>query len=462
MLSEENVLNLVDLLMNEETDRNSDTIERALAMICTNFSFQCGAVYETDNIKQFYKKEAYEADGGSLPAQVLFQISNVPPRSDRAIYHIDRETYQPASQLDVLDLFGASNMIVTSLGDDDIQGFFVFTGPRDRMGLDKAEERSLFMMAGLLGRYIMPSINRSRMDLIRKTYESIIDSTGIDIYVNDFYTHEILYVNQSMAAPYGGKEAFQNSKCWEVLFPGSTGPCEFCPQKYILGEDGKPSSVHTWDYQRAFDGSWFRVFSAAFYWTDGRLAHVVSSADITDNKQQEATIQYMANYDALTDLPNRRKLIVDGRRHIEQIQEDEPLYLLFFDIDGFKKINDNFGHDGGDEFLVSLSAFFKGNPMLKDAVYRNGGDEFVGIIRGKGITKNNIDSLARFIHSRFHKAWELKKGNVFCNISIGVACYGEDGRTIEELLQTADMAMYRAKKKGDGFLCYGSELREDS
>ena len=76
------------------------------------------------------------------------------------------------------------------------------------------------------------------MNLIRETYESIIDCTGIDIYVNDFYTHEILYINKSMAVPYGGKEAFDNGKCLEVLFPGiqrgilldGRPPCACCEQ----------------------------------------------------------------------------------------------------------------------------------------------------------------------------------------------------------------------------------------
>ena len=72
-----------------------------------------------------------------------------------------------------------------------------------------------------------------------------------------------------MAIPYGGKEVFEGRKCWEVLFPGQIGPCDFCPQKHIIDGNEKPSSVYTWDYQRAFDGSWFRVFSSAFYWTDG-------------------------------------------------------------------------------------------------------------------------------------------------------------------------------------------------
>ena len=107
---------------------------------------------------------------------------------------------------------------------------------------------------------------------------------------------------------------------------------------------------------------------------DGRLAHVVSSADITDNKRNEALVEYLANYDSLTNLPNRRMLVKECERRIDKTQEGGEGYLLFFDIDGFKKINDTFGHEAGDEFLVQLGQFFSGIPLLHDAIYRNGGD----------------------------------------------------------------------------------------
>lgn len=100
------------------------------------------------------------------------------------------------------------------------------------------------------------------------------------------------------------------------------------------------------------------MFSAAFRWVDGRLAHVVSSADITDNKRNEALVEYLANYDSLTNLPNRRMLVKECERRIDKTQEGGEGYLLFFDIDGFKKINDTFGHEAGDEFLVQLGQFF--------------------------------------------------------------------------------------------------------
>ncbi|MEA5003896.1 MAG: GGDEF domain-containing protein, partial [Christensenella sp.] len=249
-------------------------------------------------------------------------------------------------------------------------------------------------------------------------------------------------------------------KCWEALFPGQIGPCDFCPQEKLIDEQGAPTKVYSWDYQRPFDGSWFRVFSAAFVWVDGRLAHVVSSADITENKRNEAMIEKLANYDQLTGLPNRRMLIRECEGRIDKATATEQGYLLFFDIDGFKAINDNFGHDEGDEFLIQLGKFFSSIPMIGDSIYRNGGDEFVAVLGGEAITKANIRSLVGFIHERFKKPWKLKTGEIYCSASIGVSCYPEDGTTAEELLKKADMAMYQVKKAGGKGMCFGYEIKD--
>lgn len=143
---------------------------------------------------------------------------------------------------------------------------------------------------------------------------------------------------QIHGSPLRWPSAFLGKLCWQVLFPGQSGPCEFCPQKHLLDENGNRGKVYVWDYQRPFDGTWFRVFSAAFRWVDGRLAHVVSSADITDNKRNEELIQYLANFDSLTGLPNRRKLINDCDNMIGHMRDNAKAYLLFFDLDGFKAI----------------------------------------------------------------------------------------------------------------------------
>ncbi|MEG0177111.1 GGDEF domain-containing protein [Anaerorhabdus sp.] len=320
-------------------------------------------------------------------------------------------------------------------------------------------KQELSMVSSMLIKYTMPRIYASIVSSSRKVFEGILDNTGIDIYVNDFYTHEILYVNRSMAMPYGGIEKFKSKKCWEVLFPSLKGQCEFCPQKKLIDDNGDPTKVYTWDYQRELDGSWFRVFSAAFRWVDGRLAHVVSSADITDNKKNEALIKYMANYDSLTGLPNRRMLIEYCNRRINERKLNEKGYVLFFDIDGFKLINDTYGHDSGDEFLISLGQYFQSIDELRGGVYRNGGDEFIGVLDANEGEEELCKLMERVIE-RFNHPWNLKSDvKVNCQVSIGIACYPDDGATVDDLLANADKAMYQVKRNGGAGYCFAKNIK---
>ena len=124
-----------------------------------------------------------------------------------------------------------------------------------------------------------------------KTLGSIMNNMGVDIYVNSFDSHDMLYANESMAAPYGGVQHFEGKKCWEALYTDKKGECEFCPKKHLIDENGLPTKVYSWDYQRPFDKCWFRVFSAAFAWIDGQMAHVITSVDIDHQKTIEEELR---------------------------------------------------------------------------------------------------------------------------------------------------------------------------
>ena len=436
-------MELAEVLAGNQVE--TENVLQALKMIRESIAFDGGAVYQAERSGRFYLAQQQAA--GQCAAAPSFETECAAWLAQQAVICIGRGGHNGRRETELLDIFGADALVMSPVTDEN----------RDLEKLPP--ETAVRLPLLLLTRYLSVRVYQSKLWRARRSLESVLDNTGIDIYVNDFNTHDILYVNQSMAAPYGGKEQFLGKKCWQILFPGQNGPCAFCPQEKIADEDGNPTRVYTWDYQRPFDGAWFRVFSAAFQWEDGRMAHVVSSADITDNKQKEALIQYMANYDALTDLPNRRMLLSEGQARISQAQPPEKLYLMFFDIDGFKTINDAYGHDAGDAFLVQLSRFFSEIPLLQEAIYRNGGDEFVALVGGEAITKENIRNLSNFIHLRFNKPWVLTEGQAFCNTSIGVACYPEDGESVETLLRTADLAMYQAKKSGPGHVCFGSELK---
>ena len=458
------VMTLAEMLAGKGV--SSSTITECLQLLCWEFSFDCGLVYEINQFDHFTAKEQFVPNGTKVRESFSVDAVTSDFLYDMAVQtfcHIDTaESDQPAEQgaLALLDIFSAVSLDIYPISDEDMQthGLIVLLNTTEKEPLENDRRKILSTLLSMLEKYTAVRMYQKKLMLARASLEGILDNTGIDIYVNDFFTHDVLYVNKSMAKPYGGPEKFAGRKCWEVLFPGKDGPCDFCPQKKLIDDEENPITVYTWDYQRPFDGSWFRVFSAAFRWVDGRLAHVVSSADITDSKRNEELIKYMANYDPLTSLPNRRKLIHDCAQQIDEAQGDGRGYLLFFDIDGFKAINDTRGHDAGDEFLVQLGDFFSNIPMLKNSIYRNGGDEFVAVIGAPGVTRDHIRDLASFIHHRFSKPWNLKKGAVHCNTSIGVACYPEDGITAEELLLKSDQAMYRIKKDGGGKLCFFDEL----
>ena len=434
-----------------EKEVNSHTVHKIIQFICHEFNFDVGCVYDVNQYHEVLLHE-YEA----LPQFALKDKFNLEILSKYSFFKEGQLHIYDNQEL--LDYFMVSSLCILPFYDDvnQIFGFILFANTKE---IDRDNSELLEMFMKLFVKYMSIRMYQNKVEFVKNSLQSIIDNTGIDIYVNDFHTHEVLYVNKSMAAPYGGVEEFMKHKCWETLFPGQKGPCEFCPEKQILDENGEPTKIYTWDYQRAFDGSWFRVFSAAFQWLDGRIAHVVSSANITDNKKNEEKIQYLANYDSLTNLPNRRMLISECDRRINQTSEGDQGYILFFDIDGFKLINDNYGHDAGDDFLIQLGSFFLSIPLLENAIYRNGGDEFIAIIDGDK-TEVNIRSLAQFILKRFEKPWNLKAGDVYCNISIGVARYPEDGKTSEELLHIADKAMYQVKKNGGANILFGYELEK--
>ncbi len=180
--------------------------------------------------------------------------------------------------------------------------------------------------------------------------------------------------------------------------------------------------------------------------------------DITDRKAAETRIEYLAFYDPLTGLPNRA-LFMDRLRHELAAAErrHQRLALLFLDLDRFKDINDTLGHDAGDRVLVEVARRFRQALREEETLARLSGDEFVII------ASDSADAATR-IAERIAMALEAPVaagGQGFAvSASIGVAIFPEDGRSAEELLKHADIAMYRAKGGGGGHRFYRAEMGE--
>jgi diguanylate cyclase (GGDEF)-like protein len=180
-----------------------------------------------------------------------------------------------------------------------------------------------------------------------------------------------------------------------------------------------------------------------------------SGLDITEKVAAERRAEYLATHDEVTGLPNRRWFMDEVPRSlIRAARRREKVAVLYLDLDGFKSVNDRFGHHVGDAVLSDVADTITATVRSADSVARVGGDEFVILLENVAST-----SAARSVG---HKIIDTIAGLVVnaegarIGVSVGLATYPDDATDAETLLQTADQAMYAAKRAG------GSQLRSVS
>lgn len=189
--------------------------------------------------------------------------------------------------------------------------------------------------------------------------------------------------------------------------------------------------------------------------------YVLVFTDITAQKQAEDDLRYLANYDALTGLPNRAMLMDRILHGIETAKrEKRSLALCFIDLDRFKQINDSLGHDIGDMLLKQVARRLTSILRQTDTVARLGGDEFVVLLESYK-NDDNISHVARKMLKSVAEPMLLGGHSVSVSPSVGIAVYPEDAADATELLKHADVAMYHAKDLGrNNFQFFIQEMNE--
>jgi diguanylate cyclase (GGDEF)-like protein/PAS domain S-box-containing protein len=180
----------------------------------------------------------------------------------------------------------------------------------------------------------------------------------------------------------------------------------------------------------------------------GKPAHLVATLDITKRKRAEIQLEYLATHDSLTELPNRN-LFYEQLDHAINLAKraGQRLAVLFLDLDGFKEVNDAFGHKNGDLLLQAMARRMQDSVRESDHISRLAGDEFT-IVFENVLDDEVILSSANKVLDNLSKPYTVGGHQFMITASIGASIYPDHGDSAEDLLKNADKAMYAAKESG--------------
>ncbi len=202
-----------------------------------------------------------------------------------------------------------------------------------------------------------------------------------------------------------------------------------------------------------------RKKSGELYWESTSISPIRNAAgtvthflavkeDLTDRKEYEQALHYQANYDPLTELPNRALALDRLTLAIKRVRRhSNKAALMFIDLDDFKAVNDGLGHDTGDRLLQQVAQRLVGCIRTEDTVARMGGDEFT-VILPDFHDSNDVENVAKKTIQAFSAPFMVDGHELYITPSIGITICPDDGDDPHALMKNADAAMYRAKQRG--------------
>ncbi|TFB14214.1 diguanylate cyclase [Filobacillus milosensis] len=196
------------------------------------------------------------------------------------------------------------------------------------------------------------------------------------------------------------------------------------------------------------DDIWIEVKGTPVFDQQGNFEHfMMVGHNITDRKRSNERLKFLATHDPLTKLPNRRLFTKNLSESLKEAREEHrDIAIMILDLDGFKKVNDDYGHDVGDELLKTFSNRVKQCIRKSDTLARIGGDEFVLLLSDL----DNADQVYRIadrIIASLQDGWNIIDYTIRTTSSIGIAFY-QTGENIKDFMKRADLALYEAKSNG--------------
>ncbi len=259
-------------------------------------------------------------------------------------------------------------------------------------------------------------VNRQFCDIFRLSPEQVVPGLSF---------REVL--EQSVAA---GNHLGRTAAGLLAEEAGIADPRPFCETRFQELSHGRVVAISR---QTTADGGWVATYE-----------------DVTERQRTEAQAVFLARHDALTGLPNRLLFGERMEQDLARVGRDSPgLAVLILDLDGFKAVNDTLGHPVGDELLRAVADRLQACVREVDTVARLGGDEFA-IVQVDLKRPQEAALLARQVVDQVSQPYDVDHQHITVGVSIGISLAPVDGRTRDELLKNADLALYRAKAEGRG------------
>ncbi len=288
--------------------------------------------------------------------------------------------------------------------------------------------------------------NIEKLKEIESLFFYLLKTTPDYIFIKD-KEHKFLYASDTVAKNCGFEEGSQLAgKTDFELFPEEFAKIYYTEEKKVL-EKGKNLTAREEPYIRDGKVCYVSTTKSPIFDEEGNIVGVFAICrDITNKKKLEEDLQKHADFDTLTKLYNRRMFFEQSKKLLELCKREcKEAVLYFIDLDDFKDINDNYGHDAGDEVLKVIANRLKENFRASDVISRFGGDEFL-IFTISQNEEQVHESIKNEIAQIISKKIEFKYNSFFVKCSIGISIFPEDGKDIEKLISTADLRMYEEKK----------------
>lgn len=331
------------------------------------------------------------------------------------------------------------------------QNYFVFPHRLASGDVRTVEVRSSSLQ--VTGRELLFSIiqdvtehqqSQAQLRLAASVFESsregimITEADGTIIDINDAFTHITGYQKQ---------EAIGHNP--RILKSGRQSAEFYAAMWDVLKDKGHWSS-EIWNRRK--NGEVYAEMQTITTVRDpgsSSVRYVALFSDITSIKEHQRQLEHIAHFDALTGLPNRVLLADRLQQSMAQaLRRDQELAVAFLDLDGFKLINDSYGHEAGDQLLITLATRMKQGLREGDTLSRIGGDEFVAVLVDLDNTGDSVPMISRLLAAAAEPV--LFEGNrLQVSASVGVTFYPQkEEMDADQLQRQADQAMYQAKQSG--------------